>query len=132
MEWLDPVFVARLFVCLFFCVLFLQSGLDKVFDWNGNMAWLRPHFAQSPLKSMVPALLAFIMVLEIAAGAMSGVGLVSLFLGNTDWAVVGLSLSALDICLLFAGQRLAKDYPGAAVLAAYFAVALIGLFLFSI
>jgi len=132
MEWLDPVFVARMFVCLFFCVLFLQSGLDKVFDWNGNMAWLQPHFAKSPLKSMVPALLAFIMVLEVAAGAMSGVGLVALFMGNTDWAVVGLSLSALDICLLFAGQRLAKDYPGAAVLAAYFAVALIGLFLFSI
>ena len=132
MEWLDPIFVARLFVCLFFCVLFLQSGLDKVFDWNGNMAWLTPHFSQSPMKGMVPALLAFIMVLEVAAGAMSGVGLVALFMGNTDWAVVGLSLCALDICLLFAGQRVAKDYPGAAVLSAYFAVALIGLFIFSI
>ena len=103
-----------------------------MFDWNGNMAWLAPHFAQSLLKGMVPAMLAGIMVLEVAAGAMSGVGLVALFMGNTDWGVVGLSLSALDICLLFAGQRVAKDYPGAAVLAAYFAVALIGLFLFSI
>ena len=53
-------------------------------------------------------------------------------MGSTDWAVVGLSLSALNICLLFAGQRIAKDYAGAAVLAAYFAVALIGLYLFSI
>ena len=132
LEWLDPLHMARLFVCLFFCVLFLQSGLDKVFDWNGNMAWLAPHFSQSPLKGIVPALLALIMVLEVAAGAMSGVGLVALFMGNTDWAVVGLSLSALNICLLFAGQRIAKDYVGAAVLAAYFAVALIGLYLFSI
>lgn len=132
LDWLDPLHMARLFVCLFFCVLFLQSGLDKVFDWNGNISWMEPHFAQSPLKAMVPVLLAFVMVLEVAAGAMSGVGLVALVMGNSEWAVVGLSLAALALCGLFAGQRLAKDYVGASVLAIYFGVALFGLYLLSV
>ena len=132
LDWLEPLHMAHLFVCLFFCVLFLQSGLDKVFDWDGNIGWMQPHFSQSPLKSMVPILLAVMMVLELAAGAMSGVGLVALVLGNADWAVVGLSLAALALCSLFAGQRIAKDYVGAVSLATYFGVALIGLYVLSV
>jgi hypothetical protein len=44
--------------------------------------------------------------------------------------VIGLSLACLALVSLFAGQRISKDYVGAAVLATYFGVALIGLFLF--
>ena len=35
-------------------ILFLQSGLDKIFDWKGNLSWLKSHFGSSPLKSVVP------------------------------------------------------------------------------
>jgi putative oxidoreductase len=45
--------------------------------------------------------------------------------------VIGLGLSGLALVMLFFGQRVAKDYPGAAVLASYFGVALIGLWLHS-
>jgi hypothetical protein len=113
-------------------VLFLQSGLDKVFDNKGNLEWMTPHFANSPLRSMVPVLLAVVTVLELSAGAMSGVGAVMLFFGRANWAVVGLSLAGLVLVCLFAGQRLAKDYVGAAVLATYFGVALFGLYLLSV
>jgi uncharacterized membrane protein YphA (DoxX/SURF4 family) len=128
--WLDPLDVARFFVCAFFAVLFLQSGLDKVFDFKGNLEWMQPHFAKSPLKNAVPMLLSVVTVIEMSAGAMSAVGMVTLFFGTTAWAVVGLSLACLALVSLFAGQRISKDYVGAAVLATYFGVALIGLFLF--
>jgi hypothetical protein len=128
--WLDPLDVARFFVCAFFAVLFLQSGLDKVFDFNGNLEWMKPHFAKSPFKNAVPMMLSVITVIEMSAGAMSAVGMVMLFFGTTAWAVVGLSLACLALVSLFAGQRISKDYVGAAVLATYFGVALIGLFLF--
>jgi diacylglycerol kinase len=39
-------------------------------------------------------------------------------------------MSGFALLCLLAGQRLAKDYAGAAVVAAYFAVAVIGVALF--
>lgn len=132
MVWLDPLDTARFFVCAFFCVLFLQSGLDKVFDFEGNLGWLRPHFSNSPFRSMVPQLVSVITVIEVSAGAMSGVGAAMLFFGRPVWGVVGLSLASLALLSLFAGQRIAKDYAGAATLAGYFCVALVGFVLFSI
>lgn len=78
---------------------------------------------------MVPALLSVMTVIELAAGAASGVGLVMLHFDNSQWAVIGLGLSSMALVMLFAGQRIAKDYVGAATLATYFAVALIGLYI---
>jgi hypothetical protein len=122
--------VARFFACAFLCVLFLQSGLDKVFDFKGNLDWMTPHFANSPLRAMVPMALSVMTVLELAAGAMCGLGVVMLFFERSMWAILGLSLSCLAFLLLFAGQRVAKDYAGAATLATYFGVAILGLLLF--
>ncbi len=130
MHWLNPLDVARFFACAFFCVLFLQSGLDKVFDYSGNLAWMKPHFEKSPFRSTVPLMLSVMTVIELSAGAMCGVGLVMLFFEQSMWAVIGLSLVCLALCSLFAGQRIAKDYAGAATLATYFGVALLGLLLF--
>jgi hypothetical protein len=131
MQLIDPIDLAQFFVCAFFCVLFLQSGLDKVFDFSGNIGWMTPHFASSPLKAQVPVLLSFVMVLELSAGATCGVGAVMLFFGRYGWGIVGLGLACLALCCLFAGQRIAKDYAGAATLATYFGVALVGLVVFS-
>ncbi|HXH60960.1 MAG TPA: hypothetical protein VNI20_06340 [Fimbriimonadaceae bacterium] len=127
--FVDPVAIAQFFVCCFFAVLFLQSGFDKVFDFNGNLSWMQPHFAQSPFRNKVPMLLALMMVLEVAAGAASGLGAVMLLFGHKNWAVIGLGLCCLAFVNLFAGQRISKDYEGAVSIATYFGVALIGLIL---
>jgi hypothetical protein len=73
-----------------------------------------------------------ITVLESIAGILSAIGaLVVLFGGSPGLAAWGLTFSIIALlCLLF-GQRLAKDYGGASVLAAYFAVALVGIILVS-
>jgi uncharacterized membrane protein YphA (DoxX/SURF4 family) len=132
MHLLNPLDAAQLFVCAFFAVLFLQSGLDKVFDYKGNLEWMTPHFAKSPMRSIVPMLLSVMTVIELSAGAVCGLGVVMLFFESTLWSVVGLSLCCLAFLCLFAGQRIAKDYAGAATIATYFGVALIGLYLFTV
>lgn len=124
----DSLTLAKAFVCAFFAILFLQSGLDKVTDRKGNMEWLTGHFAKSPFKGMVGLLLSVITLIELAAGVCSLFGVVGAFLPFlAAFTVLGPSLACLALVMLFLGQRVAKDYPGAASLATYFAVALLGL-----
>lgn len=126
-EVLPPAAIAALMG-----ILFLQSGLDKVLDYGGNKAWLTGHFAESPLKGTVPLLLPTITLLECAAGAFSAVGAVQLLLsGQSPLAFWGLLFSAASLLMLFFGQRLAKDYAGAATLVPYFIAAVAGLYLLS-
>jgi len=115
-------------IAVFFAILFLQSGLDKVFNWKGNLEWLTGHFAQSPLAGMVPLMLATVTVAEVAAGGLSAAGAVQLLLGKgTELAFWGTVLSAASLLMLFFGQRMAQDYPGAGGLVPYFIVALVGM-----
>ena len=111
---------------LLVAILFIQSGLDKVFDWKGNVEWLKGHFAKTILAPMVPLMLAKITVIELAAGLMSTAGIVYFFAAGSTalifWAAV---VGAGGIVALFFGQRIAKDYPGAAVLIPYFILLMI-------
>ncbi|MGB0524723.1 MAG: DoxX family protein [Flammeovirgaceae bacterium] len=120
--------VAQILVAAFLAVLFLQSGIDKVVDWKGNLSWLTGHFKDSPLSNMVPLMLGTITIFEIAAGLLSAIGAVMLLLGKgSELALYGAQLSALSILMLFFGQRLAKDYAGAATLVSYFILSIIGI-----
>lgn len=122
------LWVVQILVAAFFAILFLQSGIDKVLDRRGNLEWLTGHFAKSPFAGLVPALFAILTVLEIAAGAVSGVGcLLVLLRQGSAVAFYGVLLSAFALLALFFGQRMAKEYPGAAILVPYFLLALFGL-----
>jgi len=114
----------------FLGVLFLQSGLDKIFDKQGNLDWLNGHFAKSPLDGLAPMMLSTITVIELTAGALSALGAVVLFFGGSSTvALFGAMVAALAILMLFFGQRLAKDYVGAAVLVNYFLLSLAAIYL---
>src|SRR5687768_6055270 len=117
-----PALLAALFVA----ILFIQSGLDKVFDWKGNLEWLTGHFSKTFLSGFVWIMLAKLTVLELATGVLSGVGIIYfLITGSTVVIFYAAVLGALTVIGLFFGQRLAKDYPGAAVLVPYFILLLI-------
>ena len=119
-----------LFAALFTAILFIQSGLDKVFDWKGNLEWLTGHFSKTFIAGMVPIMLATITVLELATGIVAAGGFVKTVLtGNTTFIFVSSILGAAALSALFFGQRIAKDYPGAAVLVPYFILMLITMFL---
>jgi hypothetical protein len=125
--------IMQVLTAAFLAILFLQSGIDKVVDRQGNVGWLQGHFAKSPLAGMVPALVTIITILEIAAGTLSAVGcLLVLFRHDSTLAFYGAMLSALSIVALFFGQRMAKDYAGAATLVPYFLVTLAAIYLLAL
>lgn len=124
---------AQICSLLFFGILFTQSGLDKVMNYQGNYDWLQSHFAKSPLKNTVGIMMPVITLMETAAGLLCLIGMVTLhFPGMPPIGLWGLELSTLSIIALFFGQRLAQDYEGAATLATYFGVCLLSLYLFSV
>ncbi len=129
----SATFIIQVAVSIFLAILFLQSSIDKILDRRGNLEWLNGHFAKSPLGSLVPLLLSAITVLEFSAGALSAIGCVVLVINrSTACAFYGAVLSCLAIVALFFGQRMAKDYPGAAVLVSYFLVTLAGIYVLAL
>jgi uncharacterized membrane protein YphA (DoxX/SURF4 family) len=126
----DVIYLLQILASAFLAILFLQSGIDKVVDRQGNLEWLKEHFAKSQLAGMVPALLTAITILETAAGALSAIGcIVIIFSRDSTIAFYGAVISAIAIVALFFGQRMAKDYTGAAVLVPYFLLALAAIYL---
>ena len=120
----------QIFVSAFLAILFLQSGIDKIVDYRGNRDWLTGHFAKSPLGGFVPLLVTAITILEVTAGALSAVGCVLVIVSaRSTVAFYGAVLSALSILCLFFGQRVAKEYAGAAVLVPYFLLSLVAMYL---
>lgn len=120
----------ELLLLLFMIITFLQSGLDKVVDWKGNLSWLKGHFSKSPLKNMVPLLLATVLIVELAAGILCAVGLFQLATGGgSTMALYGAILSCVSLLMLLFGQRMAKDYAGAMTIAVYFIPAIFLVFL---
>jgi hypothetical protein len=96
------------------------------------MKWLQEHFKKSLLKNMVPANLGLITFLEILTGLVSAAGLVMLLIdGSPEVALVGAQLAGTTLAMLFFGQRIAKDYEGAATLISYASFVLIAIVLFS-
>ena len=127
---MKAVWVGQVAVTAFFAIAFLQSAVDKWVDSKGNLDFLGGHFANSPLRALVVPMFWSITVLESLAGILSGLGaFVVLFGGGVGLALWGMVFVLISLLCLFFGQRLAQDYPGAAVIASYFAVALVGLLL---
>ena len=110
-------------------ILFLQSGLDKVFNYKDNLDYFTDHFKNSPLSKSVGMLMPTITSLEVSAGIISAIGAVALLFGIEILAYIGLLLSAVSLLCLFFGQRIAKDYAGAGALVNYFIAVVVGLLL---
>ena len=123
-------YLLQILVSAFLTILFLQSGIDKVVDRRGNLDFLKGHFAKSPLAGMVPLMVTAITILEIAAGALSGIGCALIVVTrDSTLAFYGALVAAVGITALFFGQRMAKDYAGAAVLVPYFLLTLSAIYL---
>ena len=128
-----PLWFGRLAVTAFFAIAFLQSAVDKVVDTKGNLEYLTGHFASSPLRGLVQPMFWAITILEAAAGVLCGLGALCLLVGlGAGLALWGLVVSIISLLCLFFGQRLAKDYGGAVVIASYYAVAILGLILLGV
>lgn len=114
---------------IFFIITFLQSGIDKITDWNGNVSWLKDHFKNTIIKNQVTPALLTILALEIIAGVLAMVAIIENLMYKTtiigNYACI---VSSVTLLLLLFGQRLAKDYDGARTIVIYLIPALIGVY----
>jgi DoxX len=122
--------LVKALVPAFMAILFLQSGLNKVFNYQGNLSYITDYFKNTPLSKTTGLLFPTITILEVAAGVLSALGGIMLFVdGSEVVAYWGLVVSAVSFLCLFFGQRIANDYGAAASMAGYFVVNVVGLLL---
>lgn len=126
---LIPREIARVLILVFFAVLFLQSGLDKIFDFDGNRAYIKSVFEKTLPGPLISGLFVFLLLLEVTTGLACALGAAGTFFSQPavgKWAMV---LAAVCLIQLFAGLRIAHDYQGAAALVPYFLAAIAGILL---
>lgn len=117
-------------ILVFTIITFLQSALDKIFDWKGNHGWLTGHFKGTFMGSMVSLLLGTILFLELITGLLAMAAIFTLWFNNDPaFALWSLVLAAITLLMLLFGQRVAKDYAGAFTIVGYFLVIIFGVFL---
>ena len=123
-----PMELCQIFIAIFLFIAFFQSGLDKVVDRKGNLDFLKAHFSDSPVIKIIPIMLLILTFLEIIGSLMLGYGVYYAFVNrSTLWIFYGFVVIAITIIILFAGQRIAKDYLGAADLVPYFILIMLGI-----
>jgi hypothetical protein len=128
---ITAIVIMRTIFSIFMAILFIQSGLDKVFNWADEKSFYQKHFSQTFLKNTVALLMPTITMAELSSGFLSGIGIVYyLATGNKIIACIGMLLANMSLLMLFFGQRVAKDYPGAATLVPYFLAAAAGLYFY--
>ena len=121
--------IASILVLVLLALTFIQSGYDKVMDWNGNVSWLKEHFAKTALKKHVPLALFHILVLELISGILCIVGCIQLLINNErTFGLYGGIFSCITLIMLLFGQRLAKDYDGARTIVIYFMPAILAVY----
>lgn len=121
---------AEILILLFLIITFLQSGIDKLTDWGGNLSWLKGHFKDTPMKSIVPLMLGTVLLAEVSAGILCIIGIYQFATsGESTMALYGAILSCITLLMLLFGQRMAKDYAGAMTIAVYFVPAIFLVFL---
>lgn len=122
--------LAGLMVLLFLAITFLQSGYDKFTDFQGNVSWLKEHFAGTIFDGKVDVSLKILMLFELIAGLLCIVGMIEMSVsGGTTFGKYGAVLSCITLLMLLFGQRIAKDYDGARTIAIYFVTAVLGVYL---
>ena len=123
-----PMELCQIMIAAFLFIAFFQSGLDKIVDRDGNLEFLKTHFSGSPLVKIIPTLLLLLTFLEIIGSLILGYGVYYAFVNrSTLWIFYGFVVIAITIIILFAGQRIAKDYLGAADLVPYFILIMLGI-----
>ncbi len=120
----------QILLLAFLAITFLQSGIDKIVDWNGNLGWLQGHFSKTFLKGLVPLLLAVVLILECAVGVLGVLSIVEYVVsGQSFTSFLTAFLACITLLFLLFGQRVAKDYDGARTIVIYLVPAVFLLFL---
>ena len=120
------------FISGFIGIVMAQSGFDKIFNWEGELDFITEKFAKTALANFSAFGLIQVTIFEVLSGLVSLFGgIMVLFYGDKSYGIIGLILAAISLSILMLGQRISKDYEGAAVLVPYFLLTMFGLFIYT-
>ena len=130
---IDSIKIVQILSSLFFSIVFFQSGIDKIIDRKGNLEFFKDHFKDTLLYKIFSPALSILAFLEITTAGVCLFGFTySLIFADTTFIFYGLLLAGLVLLMLLFGQRVAKDYIGAADITVYFIVCIITIMSFKI
>jgi len=128
LKFKDPLVLCQIFIAIFFIIIFIQSGLDKIIFRKENLLFFKDHFKNSPFKNYTSFLLTILTLTELVCGFVLIYGIYfSLIQKTTLWIFYGFVFCVLNLLFLLIGQRIAKDYDGASDLGIYFIIVILGI-----
>ena len=124
----DPLVLCQIFMAIFTLIVVIQSGLDKIYDREGNLEYFKAQFKNTIFKDIYPIPLTVITLFELLGGSMLVYGVYYSFAERTTlWIFYGFVHLSITLIFLLLGQRIAKDYLGAANLVPYFILITLGI-----
>jgi uncharacterized membrane protein YphA (DoxX/SURF4 family) len=122
--------IGFLLILSFFSIVFIQSGLDKVFDHKGNLSFLRDLLGKFFNQSLITLAFISVTVLELFSGFLCLAGVFYTFFYDSSLiGLVGLIVGSVALLVLLFGQRVSKNYEGAKTITIYFILSIIGVLL---
>ena len=122
--------IAFLLILSFFSIVFIQSGLDKVFDRNGNLKFLNDLLGSVFHKTLIHVGFVTVTVLELGSGFMCLAGVFNSFFNDSSFlGLIGMITGSIALLVLLFGQRVSKNYEGAKTITIYFILSIIGVLL---
>ena len=123
--------IVQILSSIFFSIVFFQSGIDKVVDRKGNLNFFENHFKNTLFHKIYTHALTALMLLELIAAILCAYGCIySIVYKDTGFIFYGLLVTSFVLLSLLLGQRIAKDYIGAADLTIYFILCIISIMSF--
>ena len=123
-----PEKIAFLFVLAFFLIVFIQSGIDKVFDFKGNLSFLNDLLGAFFSQPLIKLALISVTILELLSGTLCLIGIIDILLNGSNFiGLLGLIVGAVALLVLLFGQRVSKNYDGAKTITIYFILSTVGI-----
>ena len=128
---LNAIEIVQILSSIFFAIVFFQSGIDMIIDRKGNLNFFENHFKNTLFHKIYTHALTTLMLLELIAAILCAYGCIhSIVYKDTGFIFYGLLVTSFVLLSLLLGQRIAKDYVGAADITIYFIMCIISIMSF--
>ena len=122
----NAIEIVQILSSIFFSIVFFQSGIDKIVDRKGNLNFFESHFKNTLFYKVHSQALTILLFFELVAASLCAYGcLYSIIYKHTGFILYGLLVASFVLLSLLLGQRIAKDYIGAADITIYFILCII-------
>ena len=123
-----PEKITFILVLAFFSIVFIQSGVDKVFDYKGNLSFLNDLLRGFFSRPLINFALISVTILELTSGILCLIGIFDAIFNSSYFiGKLGLIIGSLALLVLLFGQWVSKNYEGAKTIAIYFILAMLGI-----